>query len=156
MRVLFIDPGTVQSAYADWIDESNQRVLRAEILENSAMRDFLSTRAPDYFAIGIEKIESYGRPVGAETFETCVWCGRFAEAVRQRIGSEPHFPLRREIKQHLCDASVKVNDAMIRQALIDRFGAPGTKKVPGVTYGLRKDMWAAFAGAVYVADGFRE
>jgi hypothetical protein len=40
----------------------------------------------------------------------------------------------------------------VRQAIFDRFGAKGTKKKPGLLYGVVKDIMAAFALAVYVTD----
>ncbi len=43
-----------------------------------------------------------------------------------------------------------------RQALIDRFGVPGTKKSPGMMYGLHKDMIQAFAVAVTYFDMNKE
>jgi hypothetical protein len=58
---------------------------------------------------------------------------------------------RQEVKLHHCKTT-KAKDSNIRQALIDRFGAPGVKKEPGHTYGLSKDMWSAFAIGVYTLD----
>lgn len=40
----------------------------------------------------------------------------------------------------------------MRQALIDRFGAPSTKKAPGLLYGVSSHMWAALALAVCAHD----
>jgi hypothetical protein len=82
--------------------------------------------------------------VGAEVFETCVWIGRFMEA----YGAEHvHRITRGQIKTHLCH-SMRAKDANIRQALIDRFGKPGTKRYPGALYGVSGDLWAALAVAV--------
>jgi hypothetical protein len=52
---------------------------------------------------------------------------------------------------------LKVNDAVIRQRLIDIFGpgkavAIGTKKVKGPLWGLRSDEWQALALAVTFAE----
>jgi hypothetical protein len=38
------------------------------------------------------------------------------------------------------------------RVLKDRFGEKGTKKNPGLTYGLIADMWQAFAIAVMAYD----
>lgn len=89
----------------------------------------------------IEMIASYGMPVGKEVFETCVWIGRFIQA----HSSKYRLVYRADVKMHLCH-SMKANDATIRQALIDRFGAPGTKKNPGLLYGMNNsDIRSAFA-----------
>jgi hypothetical protein len=98
-------------------------------------------------------VASYGMPVGATVFETCVWIGRFIQAV-----CEVGFPAekivriyRKDEKMNLCH-SMKAKDSNIRQALIDRFGIVGTKKEPGYFYGFKKDMWAAMAVAVTYHD----
>ncbi len=56
-----------------------------------------------------------------------------------------------EVKIHLCNHP-RAKDPNIRQALIDRFGAPGTKKNQGATYGLAGDMWSALGVAVTFAE----
>lgn len=60
---------------------------------------------------------------------------------------------RKDVKLHHC-LSPRANDATIRQALIDKYGAPGTKSHPGLTYGLSQDMWSAFAIAAYYNEIF--
>jgi hypothetical protein len=47
---------------------------------------------------------------------------------------------------------MRAKDSNIRQALIDRFGEPGTKKVPGLLYGIKKDEWSALALGVFWHD----
>jgi hypothetical protein len=92
----------------------------------------------------IEKVVSFGMPVGAEVFETVFWSGRFAEAFGiHRV----HRVTRPDVKMHLCH-SMRAKDGNIRQALIDRFGPVGTKKQPGVLYGISKHLWSALAVAV--------
>lgn len=99
----------------------------------------------------IEQIQSFGKPVGAEVFETCYWSGRFAEAW-SRTGHPVHRLPRTTIKRAICCAT-NVNDAIVRQALIDRYGpgrekAIGTKKHPGPLYGITGHCWAALAVGV--------
>ena len=96
--------------------------------------------------VAIEMIASYGMPVGREVFETCVWVGRYMERARRRR-LPVRLVYRAEVKMHLC-RSMKAKDGNIRQALIDKLGPPGTKKAPGVTYGVSGDMWAALGVAV--------
>ena len=153
-RLLAIDPGPVESAYVVW---DGVTVLDHGKVLNSVVRSSLGTRIEfreiNYCAI--EMIASYGMPVGAEIFETCVWIGRFMEIWEKDRAiwtfRDTIRITRNEIKNHLCHSS-KAKDSNIRQALIDRLGAPGTKKAPGITYGLAGDEWAALAVAVTVWD----
>jgi hypothetical protein len=93
-------------------------------------------------------IASYGMPVGASVFETCVWIGRF---IQRRKCPDFEYIYRKEEKMNLC-YSMKAKDSNIRQALIDRFGEVGTKKNQGFFYGFKKDIWAAFAVGVTYLD----
>jgi hypothetical protein len=92
-------------------------------------------------------IASYGMAVGASTFETCVWIGRFIEVARVDV----ELIFRKDIKLFLC-GTMRAKDANIRQALIDKIGPQGTKKTPGPTYGIKSHSWAALAVAVYAAN----
>jgi hypothetical protein len=83
-------------------------------------------------------------------FETCIWIGRFTELSRL-AGGKLSRVFRRDIKLHLCN-SPRAKDANVRQALIDRLGPQGTKKLPGPTYGVKSHEWAALAVAVYGWD----
>ena len=86
-------------------------------------------------------------PVGREVFETVRFSGRLQQLfIDSKIPCR--FIHRREIKLFFCN-SMKAKDANIRQALIDKFGSPGTKKNPGFLYGVKKDIWSALAIAVY-------
>jgi hypothetical protein len=147
--VLAIDPGPEQSAYVEWDGESllaYGKWPNADLL-HSIRRDDSTIRT-----LVIEKIASYGMAVGSEVFETCYWSGRFAEAHLSRSRrNEVHRIERLKVKLQLCRDS-RAKDANIRQALIDRFGAPGTKKNPGMLYGVSGDVWAAMAVAVTYWD----
>lgn len=146
-EIIAIDPGPTQSAY---ILYDGKKICDKGIEDNETMLEYLHNynKYPQYAPyLIIEKIASYGMPVGESIFETVFWTGRFAEA----YGGEAERIPRKDIKMHLCNAT-RAKDSNIRQALIDRFGKPGTKKNPGLTYGLKKDMWAAFALAVTYWD----
>ncbi len=143
--VIAIDPGPEQSALLVW-NEETQRVDWSLYVGNShVIAKLCSWRdLPHPPPLVIEKIASFGMPVGAEVFETCVWTGRFMEA----YGAErTHRITRIEVKNHLCHSS-RAKDSNIRQALIDRFGSVGTKKNPGRLYGISGDLWSALAVAV--------
>lgn len=155
MNVLAIDPGPVESAWVLW---DGSRVLAHakepnEVVAGSVLpmhRDVTCADAAAYLVI--EMIACYGMAVGAEVFETCVWIGRFMEIFG---GQYMTSRLKRgEVKMHLCH-SMRAKDGNIRQALIDRFGAPGTKRNPGVTHGLAGDEWAALAVGVTWLDQYQ-
>ena len=60
-------------------------------------------------------------------------------------------PFFHHVRLHLCHAS-RAKESHVRRALLDRLGEPGTKKAPGVTYGVHGHCWSALALAVTVAD----
>lgn len=145
--ILAIDPGNEYSAAVvlndagapvEFWKEANEEVLRRV---TAIGRHFF----PDHLAI--EMIASYGMPVGAEVFETCVWIGRFIQA-----WDGPYTKVyRRDVKMFLC-GNISAKDGNIRQSLIDRFGgkerAIGRKKTPGPLHGFHDDLWAALAVGV--------
>lgn len=150
--IVAIDPGDTKSAWCIidettctplfWNKQDNQDVLTS--LESRIWRtvngDLISVSLNE---MAIEMIQSFGMPVGQSVFLTCVWIGRFIEASKLKYT----FVYRSEEKIQICQ-SMKANDSTIRQALIDIYGTPGTKKSPGVLYGMTKDMWSALAVAV--------
>lgn len=142
MIVLAVDPGPAESACLLW---SDGKISEANIYPNETLLTHLPLAFPDVAAI--EMVAHYGMPVGREVFETCVWIGRFFE----RCARKPRLIYRRDIKLHHCQ-NVRAKDSNIRQALIDKYGKPGTKKEPGVTYGIKKHLWAAFALATYISE----
>lgn len=140
--ILAIDPGTTQSAFC-WYE--NGEIGSAGILDNDQIISMLKGETFPQLDVVIEMVASYGMAVGKEVFETVRWIGRFQQA--SMYPEYVKFVYRKDVKIHLC-GSMKAKDANIRQALIDKFGPQGTKKNPGPTYGLAKDMWAAVAVAV--------
>jgi hypothetical protein len=139
--ILAIDPGTTHSAYVLY---GNGIIFDHGWISNHDMRQVLI--GIEYNAVAIEMIASYGMAVGASTFETCVWIGRFTEIAR----IEPTLCYRKDIKLFLC-GTMRAKDANIRQALLDLIGPQGTKAQPGPTYGIKSHTWAALAVAVYAA-----
>ena len=144
MRILAIDPGTNQSG---WCLLLNGSIADSGVSDNAEILAFI--RAMDVDELAIEMIASYGMAVGKEVFETCVWIGRMQQTWRRPDGVCLIF--RKDVKMHLC-GTPRAKDANIRQALIDRMGAPGTKKEPGGTYGVKSHAWAALAVAVTLHD----
>ena len=145
--ILAVDPGDKQSAWVIW-DEIAERPSNMGIWDNEDIIGF--TRVPEIVAI--EMVSSYGMPVGKTVFETVFWIGRFWQKFFELgKGIKPLLIYRKDIKMHLCN-SMRAKDSNIRQALIDRYGKPGTKKDKGVLYGVKKDIWSAVAVAVYMQD----
>lgn len=145
-RVLGIDPGPVQSGIVRYVDG---RVVLADIRPNAEIYPALQEPTD---VIAIEMIASYGMPVGADVFQTCVWIGKFVReaeyvAPAARIVLLP----RKDVKMHLC-GTPRAKDGNIRQRLLDLLGPQGTKKQPGPTYGVKSHAWAALAVAVTAAN----
>lgn len=158
--LLAIDPGTTESAYC-FIDKETYKPLQADKIPNEKLLTMLLDRSPMCPGdLAIEMVASYGMPVGAEVFETCVWIGRFIQAMDQAPVAIDYV-YRMEERQIICHSG-KASDANITQALIDRFAkgvsnhGKGTKKEPGWFYGFRKDIWQAYAVGVTYIDKHNE
>lgn len=144
MIALGLDPGPSESALTAF---DGTHVPCAFVAPNDKVLEMLPLGWPDWKANGCtlicEGVESFGMAVGREVFETVFIAGRFVQA----WGGQWTRVYRRQVKQHLCHTA-RATDANIRQALIDRFGPIGTKKEPGVLYGVKSHCWAALAVAV--------
>lgn len=171
-RILGLDPGNTHTGWA--LIEDDGTIVDFDKTDNDHLLDRLwhgmlpagrrgtpSMRGDSWGeeiprTAVIEMVASYGMAVGASVFETCVWIGRFQEAIAAS-GYDPELVYRKDVKLHHCGVT-KAKDANIRQALVDRFGegatngGKGTKANPGFFYGMAADAWAAFALATYVAD----
>lgn len=145
--ILAIDPGPTDSGYALYHGGS---VSGCGVLGNEHMLAVVeSWGMADGNQCAIEMIASYGMAVGREVFETCVWIGRFQQMWRNPKAVRLIY--RKDVKLHLC-GSPRAKDTNIRQALIDKLGAPGTKKAPGPTYGVKSHAWPALAVAVTASE----
>lgn len=141
-NILAIDPGTLESG---WVIYQNGKILMSGINTNHEMKTII--RETECDLVAIEMIASYGMAVGKETFETCVWIGRFIENVKG-----PHkLVYRKDVKIHLC-GTLKAKDPNIRQAIIDKLGSQGNKANPGPTYGIRSHIWSALAIAITASE----
>lgn len=144
MNLLAIDPGPKESACL-YYDTGTKLPTRWAVVANSS-----AWMHADVLAI--EMVASYGMPVGADVFETCVAIGRLVERFRG-----PHaYIYRKDVKLHLC-GSPRANDANVRQALIDRYGpgkakAVGLKASPGPLYGMSSHCWAALGVAITASE----
>jgi len=150
MNILAIDPGTTKSAWVLY-DSETKTIGDHNIDDNHFIAAAI---IPAYCMAAeqgvIEMMQCMGMAVGQSVLETCRWIGRFEETFL-REKTHVSFIYRSQEKMHLCQ-SMRAKDGNIRQALIDKLGPPGTKKAPGPTYGISKDVWAALAVAVTYAE----
>lgn len=144
-----IDPGPTQSAFlALAVSTAFGGGIVGRIWDNDLLVEHLRDAVEPSGHLVIEQIESMGMAVGAETFETVFWSGRFAQAWQEQgYGYSWSRLTRRQVKLHLC-CSMRAKDANIRQALIDKFGGSTCTKKGGVLYGIRSHCWAALAVGV--------
>jgi len=156
-RYVFIDPGTIQSAYCSFdVNESVYLEYIAKI-DNEELLKHL--REFEYNKTIIEGIVSYGMPVGQSVIETCYFIGRVQEiAYQYKNWNEFYRYSRKEIKQHICN-STRAKDSNVVQALIDRFAkypdvnhGKGNKRNPDFFAGFTRDIWQAFALSVFYFD----
>lgn len=161
--LLAIDPGPQLSAWViyngDLVEHDispNEKLLE-RILWNSTKVDHV----PEWMVI--ERMVSYGRPVGTATFETVYWTGVFCQA----FGRERTTRMdRRPVKKHLCPSTADatqvrtIKDGNIRQALIDLWIDRTDNMKPhrkgGPLYRVSKDTWQALALGVTWWDTERE
>lgn len=149
--IIAIDPGTTKSAYLIWSPDSQEPIVRREIVENSELLNIIEAEVRYWegeLRFRCEGITSYGMAVGQTTFETCQWIGRFHQKYLDSGGKDVEIIPRHKIKMFHC-GSTRAKDTNIRSSLIDRLGEPGTKKSRGVTYGIKSHLWSALAVAVY-------
>lgn len=144
--VLAIDPGPEQSAFVLW---DGKRIVLAEHIDNST--GLLKFEAIIVDVVAIERLKSYGMPVGQSVLETCYWSGCFAAAfVRRDVLERPYYS---DVASHHCNHP-RAKSSAIKRALKDKYGEKGTKKAPGLTYSLVGDhLWDAFAIATMFEPG---
>lgn len=149
MIILSIDPGTEQSALLYW---DGKQIGFPKIIPNNEVLKVLADDilANDVHSVACEHVQSFGMAVGASVFGTCYWIGRFWQVTVQCQVNWIRV-YRQQVKMHHC-RSTRAKDSNIRQALVDRFGLPGKKSAPGLTYGIHDDLWSALAIATFVYD----
>ena len=142
-----IDPGNKETAFC--ILRGDKKIIAFAKLEN----EYFASRIPIFFnlsgapvRVACEAVACYGMVAGASLFETCFFTGRLQELVGV---DKLTLITRTEIKKQIGGR----NDSQIRTKLIELFGAPGTKKTPGNTYGITADCWAALAVAETLRRG---
>jgi hypothetical protein len=147
MLSLGIDPGNTYSAYC-LIDEkeilAKGKVLNDELdaLIDSGFFDDVATVAIEIMAPFVEGNKSL--------FESAEWIGIFRKSFKMRFGNEDriHRVFRKTVVA-FWTGSARNGDKHVRASMIYEFGQPGTKKAPGITYGIVKDIWSALAIAAW-------
>jgi hypothetical protein len=184
VRVLGIDPGTTNSAWVLYDSEHPERPCLAygwepneDLLEK--LRGWysggqaLAGAVTSYMApprVGIEMVAHYGTgmSVGKEVFETCIWIGRFQEAIEVTRSGSVCLIHKKWVCSHLC-RDTRAKSKHIAQALRDLLGPTtisrevigpkgGVKKVtePGPTHGMTEHKWSALSIAVTLVHADRE
>lgn len=159
MKILGIDPGTTQSGFII-LDTDTLRVLDKGIGDNEHIWDTCGgfNQGFEVDAAVIEMVASYGMAVGAETFETVYWIGRFSSELLRQGVPVTLYKKKIDINPTLCFSN-KAKDGNIRQALLDIFPANGggktpqvgTTKEPGNLFGVSSHLWSALAVATAYA-----
>lgn len=151
MKILAVDPGTLKSGVVIYNATTNT-VEAKGIISNEEVIDWICRS--NYNQLVVERVLSYGMPIGKSTIETIEWIGEFRAWAK--IGQIDYYLLpRKDVKLILC-GSMRAKDANIIQAVKDHFPATGggkdpykgTKKQPGHLYGIASHMWQALALAV--------
>lgn len=159
MKLLCVDQGTTTSGVVV-LEKEGEILYKNSEFDNYKFVKAIEEGWFDYTDLMvIEKIESQGMAVGQTTFETCVWAGRMIEAYLKNSKAKSFaFVPRREVKMTICGDS-RAKDKNIRQAILDMYPATGagkipqigTKKKPGMLYGVSSHAWSALAvGITYV------
>lgn len=146
--IVGIDPGPTQSAYC-YIG-LDYTIAAAAKVENRLLLGDLYAHPVSHVAI--EGLACYGRPVGRETFETAYMVGRVLEMADSQ--GTPWTIYHRPEYANAIAGTGKVTDAVLRQALLLRFG-DDCKGGPLYVLKGASDKRSAYAVAVYHLDRLR-
>lgn len=158
--IFAIDPGNVYSGWCVLNIATFEPLAFGKDVNEDVMKA-MAAWAEEIDVVVIERLQSFGMPVGRTVLETCEWVGRFTQYADATGNIPVEYVYRQEEKLDICH-SPRANDATIRQALADRFafgirnGGKGTKNEPGWFYGFRADIWQAYAVGVTWIDRYRQ
>jgi len=147
--IIGIDPGPEETAYA--VIDEDYGILAANKVSNESMAGWLKNcpYALGKSELAVESIQSYGMPVGRTVFETAYMIGRIQQIAEDSGCNCTLYP-RPEYAKSICGVG-KINDSVIRQSLLLRFG--GDKKgEPLYLLKGNSDKRSAFAVAAYHLD----
>jgi hypothetical protein len=144
--ILGIDPGHEQSAAV--LVHDDYGIEWASKMDNALL---LATLNPYHVeAVALECLQSYGMPVGRETFETAYWIGRYWQAFEAKLVPVHLYP-RPKIVRAITGS--QCGDAALRAALLQRFGGDKKGEPLYPLKGQGSDKRSAYAVAVYHLDG---
>ncbi len=164
--IVAIDPGTTRSAFVMLDRQGNATVY--DTLPNEDVT-YAITQAwvvkPDLDpprVIAIEKMARMGAMVGASTFETARWIGRFEAELEYRFQPfdfdmpEIRFVPRTSVKMWFL-GTPKGKDSQVTRAVAANLGSTptelkGVKKHKGPLFGIKGHEWQALAVARYVYE----
>jgi hypothetical protein len=168
LKILGLDPGTRATGWVIYDAEEkrvlatapekggrtqNELLLRYIVDPSAAAAAELAGELPggrEFFTIGrsgIEKITLYQR-VNDDVHDTILWYGKFQYALEENEVPTNLYP-RSTIRATICPDLKSPNDSAVIAALKDKVGPPGTKKLPGPTYGITGHSWQALAAAIH-------
>lgn len=161
MTVIGIDPGPKASGFV--IFDGTNVIETSEAYENEALIGYLE-QVPKEQPVVIERVQFYGKLMGADVFDTLWFGGRFYQAVKT-AGGVPHRVYWAEVKRQFVEGARwdekkgkkrKITEADVRLGVLKRFGgeklAKGTKAAPGPCRGVTSHAWSALALALYWWD----
>lgn len=152
--IVAVDPGSESSGWVLYEPGGTPRVVLSRADEPNAsvlsmLRALRASGGADLFAV--ETFQPRGQPLYSQLVTTAIWTGRFIEA----WGGADFVCVPREQAKRVLLGTTKGSDGNVRAALIDMHGgvavAVGSKKAPGVLYGVKSHAWAALAVAVAAA-----
>lgn len=152
MRILAIDPGSSETGWVITQGDPPMPPCDMGISPNIIVADMI--RADIFDLLVIESIPAvYGHSAKPQLCDTMRWEGRFIERADQR-GCGWKLIERARVKALLCRAA-NAKDSDVRAELNRRWGsedAVGSKKEPGPLRGVKGDIWAALAVAVWARE----
>lgn len=144
MKILGIDPGPKSSGVVLCTIDGDRLTIHVAVSEypNADLLSDLAEGGMENHLCAIETPAALYAGAGKETIDTILFAGQLMQA--------SHAPTMRispqQVRMAIC-GTAKAKDSGVRAALIDVFGAPGTKKSPGQTHGITGHAWRALAVA---------
>ncbi len=142
--MLAIDPGTTHSGLCS----ISRNKLTAIDVSNETVLQYLRKLSSACGLVVIEEFAGQGLPVGASTFEACMWAGRFQQVALD--GGADVLMVKRKTIVRYFTGGARGGDSKLRAALIGKYGGKGSTALPGPFNGVSgTDAWSAAALAIF-------
>jgi hypothetical protein len=145
LTIIGCDPGPSASALC--VVSPDYRIQSAAKVPNAEAEVTLRALLDKDATFVVESLQSYGKPVGRETFETAYAIGAFRYLAEQAGATCALIPRQEYVN---CICGCRGTDSVLRQALELRFG--GYKKGDVLNSLNGTDLRSAYAVAVYWMD----